>query len=218
MSWNNGSFTTIDTATYVGTAVSLPLKKEVDPSSLEDQTSIWAGYEQEILPEKIHSDRISRIRHRIASLYRRLFGLVFLINFCAFLAAASRHANASEINKAVIGNLFLANIMRQDYIVDAVFTVCTAIPTSWPLSVRRLAAQVHHIGGVHSGAGVSVVLWFIYFTGQATKEAAKGQKVRFGITSIILRLTFDTTDIGANGGDNVVHSFDFPCHAWFFNS
>lgn len=155
---------------HVEIVLNFPLTKEIDPSSLEDQTSIWAGYRQDVLPEKNDGHFMRKFRHQAASLCRRLFGFVFFVNFLVLIGVASKGTNALKVSEIVVGNLFVAILMRQDYVIDAFYLLFTAVPPSWPLWVRKIAAGVHHIGGVHSGAGMSSLLWQIYFTVQATKE------------------------------------------------
>ncbi|KAG5640248.1 hypothetical protein DXG03_009675 [Asterophora parasitica] len=161
------------------TVVSLPVEKKIEPSALEGQTSIWAGYEQDVLPDKTESRPIRNLRHQIFYLYRRLFGIVFLTNLGIFIWYAVKGANAKEVGLVVISNLFGAILMRQDYVIDAFFVTFTSIPASWPLWIRRIAARVYHIGGLHSGAGASGTLWLILFCGVGTKEVISGGRVSF---------------------------------------
>ncbi|KAF5388425.1 hypothetical protein D9615_000845 [Tricholomella constricta] len=177
----------------IATVVSLPLsgKEKIESSALEDQTHIWAGYEQDILPDKTQGRFLRNIRHQILYLYRRIFGVVFLANFGLFVAVAVRGANAAQLGKIVIANLFVAILMRQDYVVDAFFAVFTAVPSSWPMFIRRFCAQVYHIGGIHSGTGVSGVLWLILFSAQATIEMLQHKQTSaatVGVTYAILAL------------------------------
>lgn len=188
--WNKSttSVATYDSSTTVNTTatapitpgatlVSLPLEKKIEPSELEDQTSIWAGYQQDILPNKTQGRILRNLRHKVMILYRRMFGVVFLVNFGIFIWYAVRGANSLQLGQVVIGNLFTAILMRQDYVIDAFFVVFTAVPPSWPLFIRRICARVYHIGGLHSGAGVSGVLWLILFTARATQEVIRGHGV-----------------------------------------
>ncbi|KAG5640553.1 hypothetical protein DXG03_008119 [Asterophora parasitica] len=161
------------------TLVGVPIEKKIDPSSLEGQTSIWAGYEQDVLPPKTQVQWLRNLRHQIFYLYRRLFGIVFLINLAIFIWYAAKGANAKEVGLVVISNLFGAILMRQDYVIDAFFVTFTSIPPSWPLWIRRVAARVYHIGGLHSGAGASGTLWLILFCGVGTKEVVSGGRVSF---------------------------------------
>ncbi|RDB22261.1 Linear gramicidin synthase subunit C [Hypsizygus marmoreus] len=191
---SRASITTVDSGTTVGTntptpaatLVSLPLEKKIEASSLEDQTHIWAGYEQDILPKKVHGHYLRNLRYQIFYLYRRLFGIVFIINLGIFISVAVKGANAMYIGQIVVGNLFGAILMRQDYVIDAFFCVFTSVPASWPLWIRATCARVYHIGGLHSGAGASGTLWLILFCVQATKEVIAGT----GTTGATLTVTY----------------------------
>src|SRR2546421_5899697 len=44
--------------------------------------------------------------------------------------------------------------------VNLMFKCTCSLPTSAPLRLRRLAAKIFHYGGVHSGCGVSTVMWY----------------------------------------------------------
>jgi len=166
-------------------------KGKIDSSSLEDQTHIWADYQHAILPEKTQGRFVRNLRHQIFYLYRRLFGVVFLTNLAIFINVAVKGANAATLGKIVIANIFVAILMRQDYVIDAFFTVFTAAPSSWPMAIRSVCARVYHIGGLHSGCAVSGVLWLILFTVQATIELLQRRETTaatVGVTYSILAL------------------------------
>ncbi|KAG6910283.1 hypothetical protein DXG01_011680 [Tephrocybe rancida] len=169
------------------TVVGAPVEKKIEPSALEGQTSIWAGYEQDVLPDKIHSQWLRNLRFQIMYLYRRLFGIVFAINFGIFISVAVNFRNVTSmyIGNIVVGNIFGAILMRQDYVIDAFFVVCTSVPRSWPLAIRRVAARVYHIGGLHSGAGASGTLWLILFAAKATVEAVQDRGGASGATVVV---------------------------------
>ncbi|KAG6832066.1 hypothetical protein H0H92_005488 [Tricholoma furcatifolium] len=153
--------------------LNLPINKDVDPSALESQSSVWSGYKQDILPAKSERWSWSNLRYRIASVCRHLFGLVIFLNLLALIGVASEDANPLIVSEVVVVNLFLSVLMRQDYVVDAIYLVFTALPRTWPLWIRKYAAGVHHIGGIHSGAGACSIIWQIYYTVQATKETLR---------------------------------------------
>jgi hypothetical protein len=58
-------------------------------------------------------------------------------------------------------NLVLAVLVRQDNVINALYTICSSVPQSWPLWIRSRTARIIHIGGVHSGAAVSAALWLL---------------------------------------------------------
>ncbi|GAA4832181.1 hypothetical protein GCM10023201_20240 [Actinomycetospora corticicola] len=59
----------------------------------------------------------------------------------------------------------LAALIRQQDVVNGLFALATRTPRSWPLRVRAAIAQVHQVGaGVHVGAAISAIAWFLAFT------------------------------------------------------
>ncbi|KAF7346327.1 putative three-domain protein adenylation-thiolation-dehydrogenase [Mycena sanguinolenta] len=122
-----------------------------------------------------HWKKVRNLRHIAFSLYRRLFGVVFLTNMGIFISVLVRgSSDAQRLGLITLANLFVAILMRQDYVVNVFFNVFCAVPTSWPLSIRRVCARVYHIGGLHSGCATSGVVWLVLLCGQATKEVANG--------------------------------------------
>jgi len=159
----------------------------------QPQTVSWEGYLDEQLPPQTHGNVLSRLRHAIFTLYRRLFGVVFVTNMAIFIATVVRgHTTAMHLGQVVIANFFVAILMRQDHVVNAFFNVFCAVPASWPLSIRRICARVYHIGGLHSGAAISAIVWLILFTVQATIEMTekKVSVATVAITYVILLLLF----------------------------
>ncbi|KAK7046960.1 putative three-domain protein adenylation-thiolation-dehydrogenase [Favolaschia claudopus] len=101
--------------------------------------------------------------------------VVFLTNIAVFITLLVRGGvHAQRLGLITLANLFVAILMRQDYIVNIFFSFFCAVPSSWPLAIRRVCARVYHIGGLHSGCATSGVVWLAWFCGQATKEAVRG--------------------------------------------
>ncbi|KAI9465428.1 hypothetical protein BJY52DRAFT_1243941 [Lactarius psammicola] len=147
-----------------------PSDNNVSLSTLE-KADPWDGYENDILPPKRQGRYLRNLRHQIFSLYRRLFGIVFAINVSIAIAILCQGgASAQRLGLIVIANLSSSIFMRQDYVINAFFTVFCAVPLSWPLRIRTICARVYHIGGLHSGFAISGVVWLTLFTGQATRE------------------------------------------------
>ncbi|KAF9475655.1 nonribosomal peptide synthetase 12 [Pholiota conissans] len=162
-------------ATELGSEVSsLEVKREYP----------WSGYEDDHLPKKRQGKYLRNLRHQIFTLYRRLFGVVFLTNMAVFISVVIRRVNAQQIGTIVIANLFCSILMRQDYVINAFFNVFCAVPPSWPLAIRRVCARVYHIGGLHSGCAVSGVVWLALFTGQATRELILHRKTSIATVAI----------------------------------
>jgi hypothetical protein len=49
----------------------------------------------------------------------------------------------------------------QENFVNVLYEIATCVPHSTPLFIRRRLAFVFHYGGVHSGAGVAAVTWYL---------------------------------------------------------
>ncbi|KAI0345846.1 nonribosomal peptide synthetase 12 [Trametopsis cervina] len=164
---------------YSSTAASSEKKLNYDAlSEVEKESYPWDGYLEDDIPEKTNGKLFRNLRHQIFSLYRRLFGIVFVTNMAVLIWTLARPegADAQHLGLVVVSNLFCAILMRQDYVINTFFTVACAVPSSWPLFIRRTAARVYHIGGIHSGCGISGLVWLIAFTAQATKELVTNGK------------------------------------------
>ncbi|KAI0648045.1 nonribosomal peptide synthetase 12 [Trametes meyenii] len=163
---------------------STALEKGGSATSIESG-NFWDGYLEDDLPEKTNGHYFRNVRHQIFSLYRRFFGIVFIVNMAIFIATLVKGgANAKQLGLVVVSNLFCAILMRQDYVINAFFTVACAVPTSWPLAIRRVAARVYHIGGLHSGCAFSGLVWLILFTIQATRELLRNERTSVATVAI----------------------------------
>ncbi|KAI0755006.1 nonribosomal peptide synthetase 12 [Daedaleopsis nitida] len=186
---DSGAFITVhdhekDPATPSSSSISeTPEKSEV--SSAHEAGYVWDGYLDDELPEKTQGHFIRNVRHQIFSLYRRLFGVVFITNMAIFIATLAKGgANAQQLGLIVVSNLFCAILMRQDYVINAFFTIATSVPITWPLAIRRVAGRVYHIGGLHSGCAISGLVWLILFTAQATRELLNRQQTSVATVAI----------------------------------
>ncbi|KAK0103697.1 hypothetical protein ONS95_005705 [Cadophora gregata] len=139
----------------------------VGPPSTSSSDSDSDYNEKFPLPEKKGMHGLRAFRHRILSLYRRLFTLVFVVNLVAvylMITFGRTGKGLQNISTAVAANLTMAVLMRQEYVINALFTIACAVPTSWPMFIRRNCAKVYHIGGLHSGCAVFSLIWLIIFT------------------------------------------------------
>lgn len=95
--------------------------------SLSEKAEPWEGYMEEVLPRK---GVASNVRHQILTLYRRIFGVVFVTNVSILIAILVRGTDAQQLGLIVISNLMVAILMRQDYIINIFFNVFCAVPSS----------------------------------------------------------------------------------------
>ncbi|CAM3339544.1 hypothetical protein SAMN04490207_6367 [Pseudomonas gessardii] len=102
----------------------------------------------------------------IFSHYNRLVVLVLLGNgWYAFCGLELPEIDVPQVSMLVMINLSLAILVRQQYVINGLFWLATRIPVSWPLYVRRHAAKVYHLGGLHSGGALAATLWFAVLVG-----------------------------------------------------
>lgn len=120
-------------------------KTEVGSSVEKGHGYAWEGYEDDVLPEKAQGKYVRNLRHRVFSLYRRLFGIVFCTNLAIFIATVVRGGtNAQQLGQIVVANLFCAILMRQDYVVNAFFNVFCSVPTSCVMSPTCHLSHLTH--------------------------------------------------------------------------
>lgn len=101
-------------------------------SVTETQVNPWDGYEAEEIPEKTQGKVVRNLRHQIFSLYRRLFGIVFVTNVAILIATLVRfkEVNADHIGLIVVANLFCAILIRNEDVINIIFSVVCSVPSS----------------------------------------------------------------------------------------
>ncbi|KAH6883978.1 hypothetical protein B0T10DRAFT_609132 [Thelonectria olida] len=107
------------------------------------------------LPEKRQSKRMRGLWHRILIVYRRLFTLVGIFNIAAALAVILSGIQSEWLGTVTAFNLALAVLIRQDFVINALYTITCSVPKSWPFAIRSRCAKIYHLGGIHSGAAIS---------------------------------------------------------------
>ncbi|KAK6354324.1 hypothetical protein TWF730_008731 [Orbilia blumenaviensis] len=117
-----------------------------------------------------------KLRHGFLSAYRKLFSLIFLGNLAGLLYVAlafSGPGRLTHLSTAVSTNLLVAVLIRQDFVVNAIFSFFALTPQWFPLRVRRWIAKVYEYGGVHSGAAIAATMWYILLTVEVTRTYAR---------------------------------------------
>lgn len=94
--------------------------------------------------------------------YNRLIALVVAVNVGLALAWAPA-ATVDGRSWLVIGNLALAVVIRQHYVINLLFWLATRAPTTWPLALRAPLAKVYHFGGLHVGGALAATAWYAAF-------------------------------------------------------
>ncbi|KAL4783417.1 hypothetical protein BJX76DRAFT_357972, partial [Aspergillus varians] len=138
-------------------------KKEVRASAISTPSNSLSLLQKETipLPEKKQGKPWRGLRYRIFIVYRRLFSLIFLANIAMLICLVTIPSiDRQHISSVAFANLTVAILVRQDAVINILYTLCCSIPKSWPLAIRRRCAKIYHLGGVHSGAAVMAVCWY----------------------------------------------------------
>lgn len=117
---------------------------------------------QTVLPDK---KPLAGFRYALFTIYRRLFSLVFLANIGVLISVLVTDRKLIALVNATAANLLACGLARQPLVVNSIFFLVCSIPRSAPITLRKLAAQVYHYGGVHSGCGVASLFWYLGFVG-----------------------------------------------------
>lgn len=126
--------------------------------------------------EKVRNQTASRSLQwlRLAfSEYRLLFTLVFLLNLAGIIEFIydwyrKGFPNTKTCALATSINLAISIVIREEHVVNFLYTVCAAVPSTAPLWLRRRAGKIYHLGGLHSGCAVAATCWFILLSIQNT--------------------------------------------------
>jgi len=150
------------------------------------------------LPYKRERRIFRRLRHNLLSVYKRLFSIVFIGNMIAFVVELALHRHSKpfgpplgNVATAASANILGAILIRQENVINSLYTICCWTPLWMPLRIRRSVAKLYHFGGVHSGCATSATVWFILYTALVTKQQADGvfdQPAVITITYLLLIL------------------------------
>jgi len=130
------------------------------------------------IPSKKGNRAYRYVRWNFGSVYRRIFSLAFIGNIVvlAFLVIRSLAGGPSltynAASCAVSANLLAAMLIRNEHVVNVMFTVFGTWPKRLPLPLRHLCAKVYSYGGIHSGCAVAATTWYLAFLILLTREYA----------------------------------------------
>jgi hypothetical protein len=122
------------------------------------------------IPDKRHGQLFRGLRHRIFIVYRRLLSLVWIINLAALIALIVHNGGSQWLDILTAANLVACVMIRQDSIINLLYTLACSVPTSAPLWIRSRCAEIYHLGGVHSGAGICATIWLCISTIRSTVD------------------------------------------------
>ena len=150
------------------------------------------------LPHKRDRRILRGLRYNLLAVYQRLFSIVFMGNIIAFVVEVVLHRHShpfgpplGNLATAIAANVTGAILIRQEYIINALYNIFCWTPLWMPLRFRRVVSKLYHFGGVHSGCAVSATAWFILYSALVTKRFADGdfnEPAVVAITYILLVL------------------------------
>lgn len=147
------------------------------------------------LPEKKGRHGLRAVRLSFFSLYRRFFCVAFFSNLIVIIILSVQAHKTQKIKLADLAtassvNITVAILMRQDYVINAIWTTFCSMPRSAPLFIRRYCAKVGiHLGGIHSGCAVAGSMWFTALTVVATNDVIE-QGVRSAFDPVVLVFSY----------------------------
>ncbi|PKX90060.1 putative NRPS-like enzyme [Aspergillus novofumigatus IBT 16806] len=178
-------------------------KKHVVLSSSRETVSTRSDSSESLhkpvpLAEKKNRKVVRGLRYRVFIVYRRLFTLIWMANIAALLCVLFVPKIGPQwISTIAFINLTIAVLVRQDAVINILYTICCSVPKSWPLAIRRRCAKIYHLGGVHSGAAMAATAWFagsigynIYNQVDDARVLAKVSPATLTLSLIVLLLLF----------------------------
>ncbi|PYE85358.1 hypothetical protein [Pseudoroseicyclus aestuarii] len=145
--------------------------------------------------------------HPVFYPYRQIAMLAVVVNLWIFLARpvefwlTGSDAALGAISQMAFANLTLGIIMRQQRVINLLFSAATNVPRSWPLWFRWMAGKVYNFGGVHSGCTVSGSLWYGLFLYGLLRSVRDGgavslQTAALGCAVLVLLAVIILTALG----------------------
>ena len=147
------------------------------------------------LPKKRYHRLYRNMRWTWLSVYHRLHLLIILPNILIMIILGVKHdllrLSPGAMTLAVAINITLGVLIRQELVINLLFEIIGRIPQSWPLRLRRLAAKIYHLGGVHSGAGVAATVWFGLYNVALIRERNNNPTFRYETGIFIITIVID---------------------------
>ncbi|KXJ91583.1 AMP-binding enzyme [Microdochium bolleyi] len=125
-----------------------------------DEKNDTADLDQDI-PSKVLPQPFRGLFHRLLIVYRQLFTVVTVFNLIAVGALVYVGPTQDLLALMTAINLTMAVLIRQDFVINALYTIACSVPKSSPLWLRKRCAKIYHLGGVHSAAAIFSALWLL---------------------------------------------------------
>ncbi|KAI6264503.1 hypothetical protein MCOR27_011701 [Pyricularia oryzae] len=157
---SNLSATSDSNLSQTTTVTSMDEKKEMQQQQQQQQQMDLSAE----VPEKTWKKPVRNLVYRVFIVYRFLFSVVGIANLVALVCILATGVPRVWLSNMTAINLVLAVLIRQDHVINALYTICCSIPKSWPVGIRARAAKIYHLGGLHSSAAFCAGVWLLAST------------------------------------------------------
>ncbi|GLJ38625.1 hypothetical protein SUGI_0787570 [Cryptomeria japonica] len=177
---------------------------EEEANDVEQQEELWNSSDlpvpkKDTLPQKPSKpeSRLSVILldQGLFTVYKRLFILCLALNLSTILFATSGvfPYAMKEAGFFSVGNLLVLVLCRSEAFLRCVFWVAVKVlGRSWvPIPLKTATTSfLQCVGGIHSGCGVSSIMWLIYYLVESLRRpetsSAMIKGVAFGILGLLV--------------------------------
>ncbi|KAL8401000.1 hypothetical protein RB594_001135 [Gaeumannomyces avenae] len=161
----SGSETALsETLTRSTSSSASSIGKEKEKEQEQEQTPAARSLDLSLpLPEKKRPKTQRNLIYRIFIVYRFLFSVVGVANVAALVCILALGVDRQWLGTMTAINLVVAVLVRQDHVINALYSVFCSVPKSWPLAIRARAAKIYHLGGVHSSTAFCSGAWLLAF-------------------------------------------------------
>ncbi|KAL9565617.1 hypothetical protein ACKAV7_009799 [Fusarium commune] len=87
------------------------------------------------LPDKKPRKYSRGLHYRVLIVYRRLFSLISLFNISAAIALVITRISREWLSNITAINLATAVLVRQDFLINLLYTIACSVPKAWPLFI-----------------------------------------------------------------------------------
>ncbi|KAL3741743.1 hypothetical protein ACJRO7_017244 [Eucalyptus globulus] len=127
------------------------------------------------------------------TVYKRLFVVCLTLNVVALVLAATGHFPYARNRAALfsIANIFALTLCRSEAVLRVAFWLAVKLLGHWwvPLFAKTaVTSLLQSLGGIHSGCGVSSLVWLVYALVLTLKDRDNTSPEIIGVASAILAL------------------------------
>jgi len=143
------------------------------------------------LPEKIGRRRADRAyAYPFFSTHRRLMVAVAFVNFILLSVGITNQwwNNLTALGTVAVSNIFVAVIVRQQRVINALFALAILPGTSARLGIRWALGKIYHFGGLHSSCSVAAAVWILLLVVAMTYHLAVGRS-GISVETVVLSYT-----------------------------